>query len=134
MPQLPKSWGLKTKRRSDGKLDIVGKDDAGREYTVRTTNSSHVTDTDIKELHDADRESYSGPNRAKQAIQRMFGDISNKKPTQQELIHSALTFDDSDWIAAAEPIVHAGFEKKGLTTGSTRAYRRGWEIAFGKEN
>lgn len=135
MANLPESWGLKTQPRADGKLDIIGTTDAGDSYRVRTTEGSEVTDKDVKELKDADRESYSNsPNRTQEAMRRMFGDLTPHKPSQQELIHSALNFDESDWIEAAEPIVHAGFERRGSTTGSTRAFRRGWEYAFGKEN
>lgn len=134
MPELPQSWGLTTTKRKDGKLDIIGKTDAGADYRVRTTDGPEVTDKDVQELHDADRETYANRETGvKQFMEKLIGPPEHK-PSLQELAHSAATFDDSDWIAAAEPIVHAGFERQRLTTGSTQKFRRGWEHAFGKEN
>lgn len=56
MAELPASWGLKKRKRPDGKLDIVGKDDTGKEYKVRTTEGPAVTESDIKEIASVDRE------------------------------------------------------------------------------
>ena len=56
MADLPSSWGLKKKKRADGKLDILGTDDAGSTYKVRTTDGPEVTDGDIKEIAAVDRE------------------------------------------------------------------------------
>lgn len=56
MAELPSSWNLKTRKRDDGKLDIIGKDDLGSEYKVRTTQTSAVTDLDVREIASTDRE------------------------------------------------------------------------------
>ena len=132
--KLPKSWGLKTKKRPDGKLDIIQKDDTGRESCVRTTDTSEITERDIADLHAADREAY--PNReaaVKAQMRRLVGEKEHK-PNADEYFHQAMTFDESDWIAAAEPVVRAGFERQSATIGSTHAYRKGWEIAFGERD
>ena len=134
MAEIPASWGLTTSKRTDGKLDIVGKTDAGDSYRVRTTDGPSVTERDLSELHDADRETYANRETGvRQFVEKLTGPPEHKM-SLQEMAHAAATFDESDWIAAAEPVVHAGLGRKGLTTGSTRKYRRGWELAFGKEN
>jgi hypothetical protein len=132
--KLPSSWGLKTKKRSDGKLDIIQREDCGRESVVRTTDTSEITDRDLADLKAADRESY--PNRdagVRAQVKRLMGPEASK-PNADDYVHQALAFDDSEWIAAAEPVVQAGLGRCGLTVGSTHAYRRGWEYAFGKDN
>ena len=130
MADLPKSWGLKTKKRSDGKLDIIGKDDAGKDYKVRTTDTPEVTQKDIQELKLADRENY--PNR--EAGVKAFVNHLCPPEKKEVTFNDMATFNESDWIAAAEPIVHAGFGRTGCSVGSTWAYRRGWDHAFGKDN
>lgn len=133
MASLPKSWGLKTKKRSDGKLDIVGKDDAGRDYTVRTTDTGHITDRDISELRDADRENYAGYSRKEAA--RIFTQkiMDHGKRLENERNDA---FGDS-LVDAAGNVTYALLDRVGHSspfTGSTPAYRRGWERVFGKEN
>lgn len=133
MPDLPQSWGLRTEKRTDGKLDIIGKTDAGEEYKVRTTDGSAVTDRDISELRDADRENYTGLSRreaAKRYVDKIVahgGKIRSDRETE---------FGES-LIEPAGEVMFAALDRKGHSspfTGSTRAYRRGWETAFGKEN
>jgi len=133
MALIPKSWGLQTKKRSDGKLDIVGKDDAGQEYRVRTTDGPGITDTDIQELRDADRENYVGYSRA-EAARKYVSKITDYGNKQRKSREDA--FGD-DLVEAAMPVSYALLDRKGHSapfTGSTAAYRRGWERAFGKEN
>lgn len=129
--ELPKSWDLTTKERSDGKLDIMGKTDAGTPYRVRTTDGPEVTAHDISELHQADREAYSDrKTAAKQYVDSLVN--AGKKYKQER--------DDkfgADMMEAAGPVAFAGLGRQGHTspfTGSTRAYRQGWERIFGKEN
>jgi len=132
--KLPKDWGLKTKKRADGKLDIIQREDSGHESVVRVTDTSEITERDIADLKAADREAY--PNRGagvRAQVKRLVGN-SDHKPTPEDYVTQAMAFDDSDWIAAAEPVVQAGLGRSGLTVGSTHAYRRGWEFAFGEDN
>jgi len=129
MPELPKSWGLKAKKNARGTLDIIGKDDAGNDYKVRTTDTADVTDTDIAELKAADRESYSNrESGAKEFVKNLLGEQQDKSP--EALLDAQLSFDDSDWIAAAEPIVHAGFERKGCTVGFSDIPQEKWDAIW----
>src|SRR4029077_15407252 len=91
---LPSSWGLKTKKRPDGKLDIVGKDDLGKEYKVRTTNGPEVTTEDVKEIAAVDREQTT-------AREFVSGVIASQK--QKEQVDEARVHDD--FTAIAEDIV-----------------------------
>jgi hypothetical protein len=120
--ELPKSWGLETKKRDDGKLDVIGKDDNGYEYRVRTTDQSHITQKDLDELKAADRESY--PNRDA-GCRAFINNLTGGKKDNVPLIEQAMNFDDGEWIEAAEPVIAAGFGNKSY--GSTRAYRKGVE-------
>jgi hypothetical protein len=130
MSKLPKSFGLKEKKRADGRLDLIGKDDAGKEYKAATLDGPEVTPADVERLRIVDREAYSNPQtRAREAVRKLIGE-PEKHLSQQEYIHKALTFDESDWIEAAQPIVHAGFERRGSTVGSTWSYRNGWDRIF----
>jgi hypothetical protein len=128
MAELPKSWGLKKVKRSDGKLDLVGKDDLGHDYRVRTTDGPQVTEKDIRELKAADRESYS--NRAEGAKQFVGSLVEDSRARKQ-------AWEDgfgSDMVDAAGPVAFAGLGRKGCSapfSGSTRAYRKGWDRSFG---
>lgn len=123
--ELPASWGLSTVPRQDGKLDIVGKDDAGRDYRVRTTDTAEVTAKDVQELKEADRESY--PNR-ETGVRTFCKNLVEYGKNKKAVLDSGL---EDDLIEAAGPVVHAGLERKGLTVGSTRSYRMGYERIFG---
>jgi hypothetical protein len=126
--ELPSSWGLKTKKREDGKLDIVGKDDLGAEYRIRTTDADEVTERDIVELKDADRESYADKDKG---AREFCNKLMNHGKSREEAREGAFM---DELMEASGPVVHAGLERKGLTVGSTRAYRRGWEQAFERGN
>lgn len=124
MAELPASWGLKTQRRTDGKLDIIGKTDEGQDYRVRTTDTPEVTEKDVSELRAADRENYANPDtRTYDYIKHLTANPGQAEKDARDL---------DDWTAAAEPVVYAGLERKGSTVGSTAAYRRGWDRIFGE--
>lgn len=128
--ELPASFGLHTESRPDGRLNIVGNTDAGEPYTARVTDGPSVTEADIQSLRDNDREAYPGMSKDKavrSAVKKLVGE-PQPKPSLDELTQQALSFDDGEWIEAAEPVVHAGFEKKGTTIGSTRKYRRNYDL------
>lgn len=122
MPELPESWGLRTERRDDGKLDVIGKDDNGHDYRVRTTDTSQITDKDISELKAADRENY--PNRDA-GCREFIRNLTGGKKENVPLIEQAMNFDDTEWLDAAKPVIAAGFGHKSF--GSSRAYRSGVE-------
>jgi len=122
MAELPASWGLKTKRRTDGKLDIVGKDDAGNEYRARTTDTSEVTEKDVAELSKADRESYTSPEtRTKEYVKWL---TSNPRKDEEE----AKMLDDFTELAG--PVVHAGLEHEGSSVNFQRIPQWRWDLAF----
>lgn len=126
MSELPKSWGLAAQKNAKGTLDIIGKDDAGNPYKVRTTDAGHVTDKDISELRAADRERYSNrESGAREFVRNLIGPQEDKSPEAQ--LEAQLSFDDHEWIAAAEPIVHAGFERSGCTVGFPSMTQEKWE-------
>lgn len=56
LSEIPSSFGLTQRKRADGKVDIVGKQDDGKEYIARTTEGLAVVDTDIEALAAGDRE------------------------------------------------------------------------------
>jgi hypothetical protein len=129
--KLPQSWGLKTKKRPDGKLDILGKTDAGEEYRVRTTDGPDVTNHDLAELHAADRETYSDRKTGAREFVSNLLSGAKQLETQREAEFG------EEMVEASGPVSFALLDRKGHSspfTGSTHAYRRGWEIAFGKEN
>lgn len=125
MAELPSSWGLKTQKRDDGKLDILGKDDTGHEYRVRTTDSPEVSERDVQELKAADRESYGNPETRTYDFVKKLTEPGNRKKAEDE----ARYMDDLTY--AAEPVCHAGFERGSLTVGSTAAYRKNYDKVFG---
>lgn len=120
MAELPASWGLKKRKRSDGKLDIIGKTDHGEEYRVRTTDTSEITERDVQELRAADRESYSNPEtRTRDFVKHLTA------PSPRKQAEEAREMDE--WIADADRVCYAGFEKRGSTLGSTRSYRENYD-------
>jgi hypothetical protein len=124
MPELPSSWGLRKKKRPDGKLDILGKTDSGEDYKVRTTSGPEVTDSDIKEIAAVDRE---------QTTAREF--VKSVIDNQQQIDKQREAEMDSEWTALAEDIVgecttntsatRAGEIDLPLKCGMTTAYRKG---------
>lgn len=107
MAELPSGWGLKKKKRADGKLDIIGKDDSGQEYKVRTTDGPDVTDGDLKELAAVDREQTT----AREFVQ----DVIDNQKRLNSVREAAM---EDDFCAAAEDIV-------GACTSDGRATRPG---------
>ncbi len=128
MAELPSSWGLKTKKRSDGKLDVIGWDDAGKDYKVRTCDSGAVTDGDVCAIAECDRERYR--SRDQGAWEYVKGLVEAGRAVR-EAQDNAFQQELED---VAGPVVHAGFERAGATVGSTRAYRRNYERVFGKKS
>lgn len=126
MPSLPEDWGLTTKSRPDGKLDIIGKTDAGEDYKVRTTDGPGVTDTDIQELRAADREAYR--NRSAGAREFVSGLVTHQQGKEKAREDAFM----DDLTDAAGPVVHAALEGRNLTFGSTKKYRQNYESVFGE--
>ena len=127
MAKLPESWGLKTKRRNDGRVDIVGKDDAGRDYVARTTNGSTVTDRDVSELAAADREQY--PNReagAKKIVSGLMERQEARKAAREQ------AFEDECYEGAQELLAVPGvLDGRAVTFGYSRKYAYQYDKVFG---
>jgi hypothetical protein len=124
MAKLPKSWGLKERKRSDGKLDIIGKDDAGHDYRVRTTDGPEVSDRDVAELHAADREAYSSRDAGARAfVGSLVNDASARERSREERF-------GEEMVEASGPVAFALLDRRGNSSpfsGSTQAFRRGWD-------
>jgi hypothetical protein len=126
MAELPASWKLKTKKRADGKLEVLGKSDAGEVYKVRMCESGAVTDADVRAIAECDREQYRSREEGARAYVKGLIDAGR---AAKEAEDNAFQEELED---LAGPVVHAGFERSGTTVGSTRAYRRNYESVFGK--
>lgn len=123
MPSLPDGWGLKTRPRKDGKVDIVGKDVSGSEYVARTTEGPGVTERDLQILKVGNRE---------QSSAREFVKFYENERDSYKKAQDAAFLDDC--FAGAERVVHAGLHLNESKVGYSRSYARGWERAFGQEN
>ena len=122
MAELPSSWGLSTKKRGDGKLDIIGRDDLGSEYRVRTTDQLGVTDKDVAEIAAVDRERAT----ARGFVADVIEDSRRRNASRESAFEDEL-------VEAAGPIAHAGFDRRGSTVGYSRRYAMSYDRAF-KEN
>ena len=121
MPDLPK--GLKTRKRADGKLDIVGKNVAGEEYVARTTEQDGVTEFDLKILDIGSPE-----KRDADAFIGFYRDQRDNARKAWE--HSQ----DQEWFEAAEQVAFAGLHIRESTVGYSRVYAQNWDKAFGDVN
>lgn len=120
MPELPSSWNLTTRPRGDGKLDIMGKDDAGREYRVRTTDAPGVTEHDIAEISAVDRERTN----AREFVRGLMDNQSRINAAREARFQDSLE-------DAAGPVVRAGLEREGSTVGYSRPYAANFDKTFG---
>lgn len=118
MPDLPK--GLKTRKRADGKLDIVGKNVMGEDYIARTTEQDGVTDFDLKILDIGNPE-----KRDADAFVGFYRD--QRDNARKEWEHNQ----DQGWLEGAEQVVHAGLHLRESKIGYSRRYAEKWESVFG---
>ncbi len=126
MAKLPENWGLNAKRRNDGRLDIVGKDDAGRDYVARTTNGPDVSDKDVSELAIADRERY--PDRERGAKSVVSGIVARQE-ARNAVRDKA--FEEDCLEGANELLAHPGvLEGRAATFGYSRSYSRNFDKVF----
>lgn len=114
--ELPTAYNLSTEKRPDGKLNIVGKDDAGEAYVARVTSGPEVQETDVAALAQADRE-HSTPWDFTHSV------IKENDRTRQEWQDDML----ADFLEPAERVAHAGLHKETSTIGSTRTYRENFD-------
>lgn len=96
MPDLPK--GLRSRRRqSDGRLEIVGTNAAGEDYTARVCETEHFTDRDAQILDIGSPE-----KRDINAFVGFYRDERNKARRDWERSM------DGEYTEAAERVTHAG--------------------------
>lgn len=122
MAELPASWGLSAHKNDNGKAEIWGKDDAGHAYKVRTCDSGELSDRDVAEIAAVDRE--------RTTAKEFVGNLLDSGRRDREYRESQF---ESDLVDAAGPVVHAGLERRGLTTGYSRAYARNFDKVFRSE-
>lgn len=120
MPSLPDGWGLKQKKRSDGRVDIVGKDVAGKEYLARTTETEGITERDLQILAVGNRETSSPAEFVK------FYEDERKNYNQAQA--DSMT---DGYMDGAERVVRAGLHLSESRVGYSRAYAKAWEKCFG---
>lgn len=118
MAELPK--GLKSRKRKDGKLDIVGTNVAGEEYVARTTEQDGVTERDLKIL-----DLGSPEKRDMDGFIGFFRDERDNARKSWE--HSQ----DEMYLEGAEKVVHAGLHLRESKIGYSRRYAEKWDSAFG---
>jgi hypothetical protein len=124
MAEIPASWNLKTRNRSDGKLDVIGKTDLGEEYKVKTTAGPAITEKEIREIAATDREQTT-------AREFVSGVVSEQKKRDQQREAEL----EDDLSAVADEIVgrcttdgratRPGMLDLPLKCGMTTAYARG---------
>lgn len=139
MANLPESWGLTTKPNERGTLDVLGKDDSGREYKVRTTDTPGITDTDVAELRAADREAYSSREEGcKTFIDNLVEHGRKQKESRDNAFHDDLTQATDELIGATK--VRRGFVSRPDTIVLSEKFSFShipewrWNLAFGDEN
>lgn len=130
MPSLPESWGLTTKPNERGTLDVLGKDDLGNEYKVRTTDTPGITDTDITELRAADRESYSNRTEgARNFVSSLVDSGRKQKESRDNAFHDDLLDASCEIIGLTKTNGRAtslGMIELPATFGSNAKIRRNW--------
>jgi len=126
MAELPESWKLKTRKRQDGKLDVIGKDDLGSDYKVCTCESGSVTESDVKAIAECDREQTDARTFVKNAMDTSRAFQANQERQLEEgfledaarLVRTCTT----DGVAIGPDQIDVP-----LTMGSTTAYRNGYD-------
>jgi hypothetical protein len=114
MPDLPK--GLKTRKRTDGRLDIVGTNVAGNEYVARTTDEPGVTDYDLKLLDIGNPE--------KRDADKFVGFYRDQRDNARKAWEHSL---DQEYLAAADRVVYAGMGLRDSKIGYSGKFAQQWE-------
>lgn len=131
MSELPP--GLKKKRRKDGRIELIHKDDAGQDYTALVTETTEITDKDVESLRVGDREHSTAKEfvdhfvKRKEANDKKFEDEVFKEDF--EVMETIMR--DAYRRSPRQCDRPAGPTKVVFTT--NRKYRLGWERAFGKQ-
>jgi hypothetical protein len=114
MPDLPK--GLRSRKRADGKLEIVGTNVSGQEYVARTTEQDGITDYDLKLLDIGNPE-----KRDANAFVGFYRD--QRDNARKEWEHSQ----DQQYLEGAERVVHAALHLRESRIGYSGAFAAAWD-------
>jgi len=123
MPSLPVSWNLKQKKRADGKVDIVGKDVAGKEYVARTTDTDGVTDRDLQILAVGNRNTST----ATEFVKFYQSERDNYNKAQADAMMP-------EYMEAAEKVVSAGLHLSESRVGYSSRYAQSFDAWMEREN
>lgn len=118
MAELPA--GLTAETRPDGKLNIVGTDDAGERYVARVADGASVSDSDVAALMAGDRE--------RTTPQEYTGRLMAETERNRAAWEAGM---QDDFMDAAERVAHAGVHKGQRTLGWSRKYEESYSKAFG---
>lgn len=117
MASLPAGWKLKARRRQkDGRCEVVGKDDTGKEYVARTCEGSNVTDRDLQILAVGNRDNST----AREVVKFYEGERDTYRKNWEKSL-------DGEYMAAADKVVHAGLHLSESRAGYSRAYAKAFE-------
>src|SRR5437899_7037878 len=83
------------RKRDDGKLDLIGKDDAGGEYVARTCETGSFTDADADGLAFADRERVTSSDLVKNVVAEQEKEKADRESAYED-----------ELMTAAGPVVH----------------------------
>lgn len=122
MPELPASWGLKT-RKSQNRLEVVQKGTDGQEHRARLCEGPELTDHDVEQiaLHDHEKvTSRDIATRAKLERERYWENFNR-------------TLDD-EYAEPAEQVAFAGCHVYSTRVGYSRKYSMNYERIFQEEN
>ena len=114
MAEFPSSWRLTTRKNKRGTLDVMGKDDIGRDYKVRETDHRGITEKDVAEIAAVDRERTT----AAEFVGNLVADGKRDTEYRENQFHDDLT-------DAAGAVVHAGLEIKAV--GYSKKYARNYD-------
>lgn len=130
--ELPASWELKEKRRDDGRIDVVGRDDAGSDYVALTTETDSITPEDVKRLAQGDREQTD----AYQFTKRFTDEIELNRQRYEENMQK-------DYEEGMEKVMRGAYSSKGTPNTPSYTFRTTtigfadvpawrWRLAFGE--
>jgi hypothetical protein len=116
MASLPDGWKLRQKKRTDGRVDILGKDACGADYVARTTEGPGVTERDLQILSVGNRETSTAAEVVK-FYQKEREDFNARKADEMT----------DSYMDGAERVVRAGLHLSESRAGYSRAYADAWE-------
>ena len=115
MAELPKSWGLKTRKKAD-RLEVLQTGTDGKEYRARLCEGAELTDHDVAEIARHDGEHVTSEDIARRAL----ADRENYWKQVGDRM-------EADYAEPAEQVAYAGLHVYSRTVGYSRRYARNYE-------